>query len=159
MILMLPQPWNYFIQSRGHDRWFFSCVWPDYFRARPQDQSETPGSKTQITSYSACICRNWGRRTDYNPRKFWRKIQKLEKFQKTIYSFIKAKKILEPNLLRELDARLRKVEKYLEEPTSVILKRFPKKTKFQDCGIDLSYSAVERLEAKTISLLAWWWFR
>jgi hypothetical protein len=66
---------------------------------------------------------------------------------------------LEPNLLRELDARLRKVEKYLEEPTSVILKRFPKKTKFQDCGIDLSYSAVERLEAKTISLLAWWWFR
>ena len=75
------------------------------------------------------------------------------KISKTVYDFIKAEKAPEPKLLRKLDARLRKVEKYLEEPTSVILKRFPKKTEFQDCGIDLSYSAVERVEAKTLSLL------
>ena len=78
---------------------------------------------------------------------------------KTVYDFIKAEKAPEPKLLRKLDARLRKVEKYLKEPTSVILKSFPKKTEFQDCGIDLSYSAVERVEPKTLSLLPWWWFR
>ena len=53
-------------------------------------------------------------------------------------------------MLRKLDARLHKVEKYLEEPTSVILKRFPKKTEFQDCGIDLSYTALDKVESKTL---------
>ena len=62
-------------------------------------------------------------------------------------------------MVRKLDARLRKVEKFLEEPTSIISKNIPKKTKFQEYGIDLSYSAVERVEAKTLSLLPWWWFR
>jgi hypothetical protein len=47
----------------------------------------------------------------------------------------------------------------LEEAISVILKSFPKKTEFEDCGIDLSYSALEKVEAKTLSLLPWWWFR
>ena len=76
----------------------------------------------------------------------------------TVYDFIKAEKNPEAQLLRKLDARL-KVEKYLAEPTSLILKRFPKKTEFQDCGIALSFSAVESMEAETISLLPWWWFR
>ena len=77
----------------------------------------------------------------------------------TVYDFIKAEKVPEAQLLRKLDARLLKVEKYLAEPTSVILKRFPKKTEFQDCGIALSFSAVESMEAETLSLLPWWWFR
>ena len=77
----------------------------------------------------------------------------------TVYDFIKAEKVPEAQLLRKLEVRLLKVEKYLAEPTSVILKRFPKKTEFQDCGIALSFSAVESMEAETISLLPWWWFR
>ena len=78
---------------------------------------------------------------------------------KTVYDFIKAEKVPEAQLLRKLDARLLKVEKYLTEPTSVILKRFPQKTEFQDCGIALSFSAVESMEAETLSLLPWWWSR
>ena len=81
------------------------------------------------------------------------------KISKTVYDFIKAEKVPEPKLLRKLDARLRKVEKYLEEPTSEILKRFQKQTEFQNCGSDLSYSAVERVAAKSLSLLPRWWFR
>jgi 2',3'-cyclic-nucleotide 2'-phosphodiesterase/3'-nucleotidase len=77
----------------------------------------------------------------------------------TVYDYIKAEKVPEPKLLRKLDSRLREVEKYLEEPTSVILKRFPKKTEFQDCGIGLSYLAVKRMEAETFSLLPRWWYR
>ena len=54
------------------------------------------------------------------------------KISKTVYDFIKVEKVPEPKLLRKVDARLRKVEKNLEEPTSLILKRFPKKNEFQD---------------------------
>ena len=39
------------------------------------------------------------------------------KISKTIYDFIKAEKVPEPKLLQKLDARLRKVEKYLEAET------------------------------------------
>ena len=53
------------------------------------------------------------------------------KISKTGYDFIKAEKVLETKLMRKLDARMRKEEKYLEEPTSVILKRFPKNKDFR----------------------------
>ena len=50
------------------------------------------------------------------------------KISKTVYDFIKQDKVLEPKLLRKIDTRLRKVEKYSEDLISVIFKCFPKKT-------------------------------
>lgn len=79
------------------------------------------------------------------------------KITETVYDYLKAGVSPESQLLNKLEPRLQKVEKYLQEQTSVLFKRFPDKRELYACGADLSFAAVKKLAPEALSLLPWWW--
>ncbi|MBT3715573.1 MAG: hypothetical protein HOG45_03315 [Deltaproteobacteria bacterium] len=79
------------------------------------------------------------------------------KITETVYDYLKAEVSPESQLLNKLEPRLQKVEKYLQEQTSVLFKRFPDKIELYACGADLSFAAVKKLAPEALSLLPWWW--
>ena len=78
------------------------------------------------------------------------------KITETEYDYLKAAVSPESQLLNKLEPRLQKVEKYLQEQTSVLFKRFPDKIELYACGADLSFAAVKKLAPEALSLLPWW---
>ena len=79
------------------------------------------------------------------------------KITETVNDYLKAGVSPESQLLNELEPRLQNVEKYLQEQTTVLLKRFPDKIELYTCGADLSFAAVKKLAPEALSLLPWWW--
>jgi hypothetical protein len=75
------------------------------------------------------------------------------KITETVYDYLKAGVSPESQLLNKLEPRLKKVEKYLQEQTSVLFKRFPDKIELYASGADLSFAAVKKLASEALSLL------
>ena len=59
----------------------------------------------------------------------------------------------ESQLLNELEPLLQNVEKYLQEQTTVLFKRFPDKIELYNCEADFSFAAVKKLAPEALSLL------
>ncbi|MBS1255524.1 MAG: 2',3'-cyclic-nucleotide 2'-phosphodiesterase/3'-nucleotidase [Deltaproteobacteria bacterium] len=73
-----------------------------------------------------------------------------------IYDYIKAEALPDKLLMLIIEPRLKEVEKYLSQKTSLLLRRFPRKKELLACGADLSHAVLKDSAEATHSLLPFW---
>lgn len=78
------------------------------------------------------------------------------KIMDMVYDYIKAETVPDRVMLKNLEPRLKKVEKYLNQQTSILLRRFPQKKELLACGTDVSHDAVNNSAKTVLSLLPLW---